>query len=613
MDWGTVPEELLQKGKFEGAIFAGKLLPHMFFRAKDQFYPILPRRFSYILFNQWGSIIRKFYDKLDKKSSYIVKINKELHKFVLERFDQEDYFPFVCALTTDNKPHEVIFPFGFKSRDRIILVYITPPAISPRTVSDHLRRVTPKIKEALSLISSKPNRLMLILENQIVESRTTIKPELLVVTPLVSVEAILLDFPPELPGKKTSMDQFLTIADELNNGNELATFFDFLDKIEGVTGNPLSSLADKYAAYKDSLGTLIEGAIEPDFVMLDPHGSSGYRFHSLKNFWEKYPDIYLSVHPRNWKVTRETDSRIGLESKSSFGKMICSQVLNTIVSMTAPFPDMTLNQSLIAGILMHCADYYLHLYKDVEKHQFFSTHDRLHIIFFPSSLIKRKEFNQLQHLDPGKNLWKADIIKLKPRLFGIRLVFNAKKLTKDFEEITSNQIELDLLKEILLQLNTVIPDSNFLEIEAALNEFAGQGVKCVRILRQEKLAAFPEFVRPCKPDLTHSKIARKRIAEVAKETGFTEGSYAHEEAKAKLNTLKTALVDEINREVKALDYTKALPLSIARIDALTNEIELQRFTVKGSGELEVDYDRAEILNTQENDYIRHYRSYQYLI
>ena len=612
-DWGTVPEELLQKGDFEEAVFTGKLLPCMFLRVKNQFYPILPRRFSYILFNQWGSILRESYEKLDKESSYAQKINEELYKFILERFNEKDYFSYVCALTTDNKPHEVIFPFAFKCHDRIILVYISPPAVSPHTVSDHLTRVTPKIKEALSLISSKPNKLILTLKNEIAESRTIIKPELLVVTPLVSTETIQFNFPPELPGRKTSMDQFLAIADELNSGNELATFFDFLDETEVLTGNLLASLASKYAAFKDSLGTLIEGAIEPDFIMLDPHSGSGYRFRSLKNFWKEYPDVYFSIHPRNWKVTRETDSRIGLESKSSLGEMICSQVLNTIVSMTASFPDITHNQSLIANTLIYCADYYLHLCKDVEKHQFFSTYDRLHVIFFPSSFIKRKEFNHLQHLNPGKNLWKADIIQLKPRLFGIRLVFNAERLTKDFEKITSNQIELDLLKEILFQLDTVTPDPKFPEIETALNEFAGQSAKCVRILRREKLAAFPEFVGTCKPDLTHFKTARKRIAEIAKETGFTEGSYAHEEAKHKLNTLKTALVDEINKEVKVLDYTKALPLSIARIDALTNEIELQRFAAKGSGELDVDYDRAEVLNVQEKDYTRHYRSYQYLI
>ena len=612
-DWGNLPEELLRKGKFEQAVYTGRLLPHMFLRARDRFYPILPRRFPYIFFNQWGSIIRKFYDELDKKNSYIVKINEELYKFVLQKFNEKNFFPFVCALTIDNRYHEVLFPFGFLSGDKIILVYITPPAITSQMIADHLEEVTPKIKEALSLISSKPNRLALALKDEIVECSKPVKPELLLVTPLVSTEPIAISCPPELPGKRTSLDQFLALADEIDDGDDLARFFDFLDEIEKIAGNPIASLVDKYAEYKYSLGIMIEGALEPDFVLLDSHGGSNYRFRSLKNFWGEYPDVDFSVHPRSWKVARETNSRIGLESKSSVVKMVCSKVRNTIVSMTAPFPEMTHNQSLIASTLMWCSEHYLQLYENVKKHQFFRTHDQLHVIFFPSPLIKRKEFKHLQNLYPGENLWKADIIELKPGLFGIRLVFNTERLTKDLEGVKSNQIELDLLKEILSQLNTAIPDPNFPEIETTLNKLVGQAARCVRISRQEKSVAFPEFIQPCKPDPAHFKVARKRLAQIAKEIGLTEGSYAHEEAKVKLNALKTALVTEINREVKNLDYKKALPLLIGRIDAFTNEIELQRFMIKGAGELEVEYDRAETLNIQEGSYVRNYRNCQYLI
>ena len=612
-DWGNLPEELLQKGKFEQAVSTGRMLPHMFLRIRDRFYPILPRRFPYILFNQWGSIIRKFYYKLDKKSSYIVKINEELYKFVLQRFNEKDFFPFVCALTTDDKLHEVLFLFAFLSCDKIILVYITPPAINPQMVADHLEEVTPKIKEALSLISGKPNRLALALKGEIIECSRLIKPELLVVTPLVSTEAVAISCPPGLPGKQTSLDQFLALVDEIDDGDNLARFFDFLDEIEKIAGNPIASLLDKYAEYKYSLGIMIEGALEPDFVLLGSHGGSDYRFRSLKNFWEKYPDVDFSVHPRSWKVARETDSRIDLESKSSVVKMVCSKARNTIVSMTAPFPEMTHNQSLIATTLMWCAEHYLQLYENVKKHQFFRTHDQLHVIFFPSPLIKRKEFKHLQNLYPGKNLWKADIIELKPGLFGIRLVFNTEKLTKDLEKVKSNQIELDLLKEMLFQLNTATPDSNFPEIETALNKLVGQDAKCVRISRQEKPVAFPELVRPCKPGPLHFKVARKRLAQIAKDTGFIEDNYAHEEAKVKLNTLKRALITEINREVKALNYKKTLPFLIGQIDAFTNEIELQRFMIKGAGGLEVEYDRAETLNIQEGSYVRNYRNCQYLI
>lgn len=612
-DWGNIPEELLQKGKFEGAVFTRKLLPHMFLRVENRFYPILPRRFSSILFNEWGSIIRKFYGELDKKNSYIVKINEEIYKFVLQRFNEKDFFPFVRALTTDDKLHEMLFPFGFHSRDKIILVYITPPAISPQMIAGHLEEITPRIKEALSLISGKPNRLALALKGEIIECSRPIKPELLVVTPLVSTEPVAISCPPGLPGKQTSLDQFLALADEIDDGDDLARFFDFLDEIEKIAGNPIASLVDKYAEYKYSLGIMIEGALEPDFVFLDSHGGSNYRFRSLKNFWGEYPDVDFSVHPRSWKVARETDSRIGLESKNSVVKMVCSKVRNTIVSMTAPFPEMTHNQSLITTTLMWCAEHYLQLYENVKKHQFFRTHDQLHVIFFPSPLIKRKEFKHLQNLYPGENLWKADIIKLKPRLFGIRLVFNTEKLTKDLEEVKGNQIELDLLKEVLSQLNTAIPDPNFPGIETTLNKLVGQAARCVRISRQEKLVAFPELIRPCKPGPSHFKVARRRLAQIAKDIDFIEGNYAHKEAKVKLNALKTALVTEINKEVKVLNYKKTLPFLIGQIDTFTNEIELQRFMIKGAGGLEVEYDRAETLNIQEGRYVRNYRNCQYLI
>ncbi len=172
---------------------------------------------------------------------------------------------------------------------------------------------------------------------------------------------------------------------------------------------------------------------------------------------------------------------------------------------------------------------------------------------------------------------------------------------------------MDLLGKILFQLDAVTPDPSFREIKVALNKFAGGTPKCIRIFQQEKPVAFPQFVHPCKPDLSHTRAARKRIAQIAKKTGFAEGDYSHEEAKTKLNTLKEALVAEINSEVKTLDYGRALPLSIARIDTLINEIEFQRIMLKEAGALEVDYDRVETLSAHENDYVRHYGSYQYLI
>ncbi len=396
VDWGDLPEELLRQGKFEQAAYTGDLLPCMFLHAGVRFYPILPRRFSHVLFNQWGSIIRKFYDSLDEKSSCSARIHEELYGFILKRFGKKDCFPFVRALTTEGKPHEVLFPFAFPSRDKIILVYITPPMINPQAVTDHMKEAAPKINEAISLISSEPNRLALTLKGEILEYKKQIKPELLVLIPLVSIEMVAIGLPLTFTGGKlASLNQFLAMVDEINDRNDLAGFFNFLDEIEKVAVNPFISLMDKYAEYKYSLGVPIEGAVEPDFIILDPHGGSYYRFRSLKKFWEEYPDIDFATHPRSWKVTHETDSRIVLESRSSHEKIICSRVEDTDVSIVAPFFELTHNEALIAIALMQCAEYYLQLYEEPKEHRFFRTHARLHIIFFPHSLITRGEFRHL--------------------------------------------------------------------------------------------------------------------------------------------------------------------------------------------------------------------------
>ena len=608
-DSGIMPEELLQKEKFERAVFTEKLLPYMFLRAENRFYPILPRRFSYIFFNQWGSIISKFRDEIDSENSYTMKISGGVYKFIRQRFNEKDYFPFIQALTATDELHEILFSLGFISGDRIILVYILPPGVN---VSEHLEEVTPKIKEALSLIGNEPNRFVLRSRNKLVQSPQPVKPELLIVIPLISTEMTLIDFPPELPGKIILLDKFLGLMDEIEDADELDDFLDFLDETEGILDNFILSLLDKYAAYKRTSGVLIEGAIEPDFVMLDPHGGSYYRFCSLKEFWEKYPDIEFFDHPRSWRVTRETNSRIGLEPKSFPGRIICCCVGDTKVSLTAPFDKLVHQEGLVANVLMECLEDNLQRYEKIKEFRFFRTFDRLHVIFLPSSLVGREEFKGLQSLDPGENRWKSEIWRDKTGFIEVRVVFNMDRVKEDLTGVADRRIETELLKEILFLLDRIIPDQNLPILEADVNTSTGQ-LPRFGIFQKEKPAAFPELIQPYKPRPTNFRAARKRIAQLAKEAEFVEGNYAHEEAKIKLNALKTALVAEINKEVKTLDYAKTLPFLIAQIDALTNEIQLQKIRSEEAESFEVDHDRAAILNIKEKEYIRHYRSCQYLI
>src|SRR5207249_2610145 len=71
--------------------------------------------------------------------------------------------------------HEIVFPAAIKSKDKLILFYLLPPATDKEALSRKLAEVTPKLKEAVRLIQGPPTRLILHLENHGVEFRSNSK------------------------------------------------------------------------------------------------------------------------------------------------------------------------------------------------------------------------------------------------------------------------------------------------------------------------------------------------------------------------------------------------------------------------------------------------------
>lgn len=98
----------------------------------------------------------------------------------------------------------------------------------------------------------------------------------------------------------------------------------------------------------DGLG----GALEPDFIMLDPHWGTNLRYNSLAEFWKIYPEIDFFGHPRTWRLKQETDTRIRLEARGYFGSAIYFKLGQTNVFLTAPFHEMEYKQGSLSNLLM---------------------------------------------------------------------------------------------------------------------------------------------------------------------------------------------------------------------------------------------------------------------
>ena len=616
-DW---PSEFLKWEIFQDMVFHGMVVPVFFVSCTDQYFPILPRRYSSILFNSWSQMYEDNHNKVVRDDMpYSFYIGGELHQHIKQRVSSSFLFPIVSAVTKEGLPHEILFSTVFISKNRLILIYVTNPAYSGKQIQDEIERAIPKLEEAVNQISRPPLTLALHLEQKNAvfpyePGKESLRPTLFVVIPQASTVIPPISIPKTCPGKIVFLDQFLGIVDELENAEMLASFMEYVEEYGESIPSPLISPLDIFGSFKITYGVLVEGARKVDFIGLYPHLGSNMRYETLLKFWKLYPEVDFFDHPRSWKVTKETESRVRLEARGYFGCALYCQVGKTHVYLNSPFDKMSYEQGMIANLLMECLEDAISRHKDViEKHNWFQSYGQLQVLFFPLSLISNNDaFNHLKHLNPIGKYWCSDYGLMKPGLYGIRLVFDDKTLAGALISVKDRSLEIDLLLEVLMQLDEIEPDTKILLIKNALDKQKA-GKPRFKLFEARKDASFPEFINPHEPELTHFKKAKKRISELARECNLMEGDYDLDDAKTKLNGLREAVVKEVNSEVEKYDFKSSLLYLLSRIDSLTDRYKRNTVTIKYSLEHETDYSREESYATEHSNYINLYKNYRYLI
>ncbi len=619
VELGKWPHEYLNSDKFHDMVHRGKVVPCLFVHHDGRYLPVLPRRSSSILFDSWAVIYEEYHEKVIENSiSYSMRIGGELYRYIEARVNCSFLLSMVSAVLSDGSPHDMLFSAAFISKDRLILLYVTNPAYSREKTEKELEDIAPKLNEAIDLLRASPVTLALYLERANVQFQSEadgeLKPELFVVVPQVSTEMLALSIPKSIPGNIIFMDQMLGIIDELDDVDTFASFIEYREendnRIQPLFVGPL----DIYGSFKSSLGILVEGALDYDFISLDPHWGSNLRYQTLSEFWELYPEKHFFDHPRSWRVKKETETRVRLEARGYFGAALYCRVGRTHVFINAPFDSMNYEQGLLANLLMESLEDSLSANKTIlEKHQFIKTYDQLQVLFFPHSLVgDNAKFKYLEHLNPHEGYWRSDYGLPAKSLHGIRLVFNDKLLAQAFAEVKDRSIEVDLLSEVLAQLDEIAPDPDIKSIRGSL-ELQKPNKPRFKIFTANKRASFPQFINSHKPSMSHFKRAKKRIAELAKQYRMTEGYYKVEDAKVKLNALRDAVIAEINSEVHKYEFSRSIPYLLARIDALIDDDERRTLTIEYSIRHEVEYDRAEAYAEHHSKYVTMHRNYRYLI
>ena len=207
--------------------------------------------------------------------------------------------------------------------------------------------------------------------------------ELFVLIPQVTSWFSLGKIPENLPGRLLFLDQFLGIIDELDGAETFAEFLEYHDLHEEKFLGKVEMLAS-FASFKDSMGTLIEGAGELDMIGLDPHWGTSLRYKTLKDFWGIYPEKGYFDDPRAWNVSRETVTRTRLEARGYFGSAICCLIGSVDCFLTSPFKESSYEQGRTSNFLMECLEDTISSHANlVKNHFFFRKYNQINILIFP--------------------------------------------------------------------------------------------------------------------------------------------------------------------------------------------------------------------------------------
>jgi hypothetical protein len=620
------PSTLPTMNVFESNAYKGRNCQYFYLKKSKSYYPVLPRRWLTVLYDGWGQILKeKFSDitkSLNTKRPNIL-ISIELAKFIQERIDEEQVFHLAAPVKDDlSFLNDLIFT-AVRSKDKLILIYVTPPIFNDKDLGKHLDEIKVKLNDCWNVLVKGPTRLHLAAERQVAgfrsnEGSETLSPIFLIAVPSV-LSSIMggVKLSEKIDIEVTTLDQVAGIFDEIEDADELSDFFEHLRKERKVNrGFGANSFLDLFGSFKDSNAVIVPGAIEPDMIMLDFSWGSNYRYKSLKEFWEKFPETTFWRHPRSWIIApeRNTETGVILKSKSFFGYYYYQSIGTASIFINAPVHLLSYREGSFADSIIHSLYDAIALYQEtLKKLNLSKTKTIVQVFFFSSFAVQQNnELKHVRHLVQENDLWASDSARIAVDRLGVRVVYNEEKITEALQNTQNRSVQVLLLIDVIQQLSQFVREPNLKDIVSELEREKSKKIR-FGMYSVKKRASFPEGIGKILPDIKEYKTADKEIAKLALELNIKPGKYTSEEAKTKLNELRTKLVESINAKVVDYDFQSSLPYLIEKSNVLIHDSWHTEEDIKASLNHEVDYERNERSAEKEKELIYGGRVYRYII
>lgn len=626
--WGAVqpdigdpsPNLVLELGNFNrpatwnsfgDAVMQGTSLPAMLARVNGKLLPVSLRNATSVVIDFWAERDRE--PHLDESAP----LNRRVGMFLIRRFGQDAVVSGPIRLVSRTGGLAKRFAAVFKTDKKIyLLAMLTPEELS--TLGDLERQIQQLLATGDEYALALEGRGQAMQFKRKDGSQPGLSDiEILAVLTRVATSWMHLELP-RTSARVLTFPDFVSIFDSLKDPDEFDKFWAYVDSYDSVMG-PMIGVADQFASFRDSHALLVDGAIEPTMISLDPHWGSNWRFKDLKNFWgaapSQFPDGELT-----WNLEAKSDGLQRLIAKGfptlAWSTSVGACTVQAIMEVLAQ--DLDIHNGRLLELFVHCLiDAFAQHCALLEEVEICADRHRHIVIYCRANLaalatVQEDPTTKANATLPLLSGWiLRDTSDLSAASVSVDI--NLARLQSRLDSPVDASFEVECLTEVVRGLSTLLGKQVGSDVVATL---AGTAARLPRftLKRVNRTVDVPDFAQPEIPQPEQYKIARRDLAIVLKQQGVeAPGRYELDPAKKIIDSARDALRQKVHERIAELDRKSLLLFCIEQHDALTAEYRREVFRIKQSLNHEVSFDRPEAMADAHDRFTRGARNYRYLL
>lgn len=416
---------------------------------------------------------------------------------------------------------------------------------------------------------------------------------------------------PKPPTRVMPLCDLISILDALDDMQELEQFWGFVDSQQRVL-SPLShALTDLFATFKDTHGVIVEGAMNPTMIALNPHWGSEWRLRNLKEFWASAPARFPDGS-MGWRVRRTQKGVVELRSRHHVAMAYSTQIGNCTVQATVTLesgvePDdakmADMFAQMVIDALHECA-------AAVQSEELFQRQQLVIACRVgDEGRIDVKRLPDSQEAFEKVVLFARELME-SPTCVELRL--HTRAIVAGLNGASNGAFEVRCLQEALAACATLLGIAMPKNIETLLTTISTRPARFYLQVHERRVDV-PDFADPIIPGPKEYKLARKALAIVMKENGLEPGRYELQDAKVRIDAARERFRIHLEKLLVSLDKEQLTIACVEQHDGLLLARRLREMRVEQSRHHDVDYDRIEALSEAREEFESITRNYRYLL